>query len=91
MARCVVQIIRHRPMLDLADIPFFAALASSTIERIRPDIPVRRHARGDVILRMGEHGRAIHAIAACAVRVRPWPRSRTRSVPMCWITQRASP
>ncbi|MGD9601444.1 MAG: patatin-like phospholipase family protein [Gammaproteobacteria bacterium] len=56
-------------MLDLAEIPFFAALAPESIARIRERIPVQRYAQGEIIARVGEPGRYFQAVASGAVRV----------------------
>lgn len=56
-------------MLDLAEIPFFAALSPESLERLRQHIPLHHYAQGEIIARVGEPGRYFQAIAAGAVRV----------------------
>ena len=56
-------------MLDLAEIPFFAALSPEAIARVRAQIPVQHYAQGEIIARVGEPGRYFQAVAAGAVRV----------------------
>ncbi len=56
-------------MLDLAEIPFFAALSPAAIARVRGQIPVHHYAQGEIIARVGETGRYFQAVAAGAVRV----------------------
>ncbi|MGH8598595.1 MAG: patatin-like phospholipase family protein, partial [Gammaproteobacteria bacterium] len=58
-------------MLDLAEIPFFAALAAESLARLRSAIPVQHYAQGTIIARVGEPGRYFQAVAAGAVRVQP--------------------
>lgn len=56
-------------MLDLAEIPFFAALSLDAIARVRAQIPIQHYAQGEIIARVGEPGLYFQAVAAGAVRV----------------------
>jgi NTE family protein len=58
-------------MLDLSEIPFFAALSPESLARVRADIPVKHYTHGTIIARVGEPGRYFQAVAAGAVRVQP--------------------
>ena len=58
-------------MLDLAEIPFFAALSPDSLIRLRGVIPLQHYAQGTIIARVGEQGRYFQAVAAGAVRVQP--------------------
>lgn len=60
-------------MLELAEIPFFAALSPESIARLRERIPVQHYAQGEIIARVGEPGRYFQAVAAGAVRVQADP------------------
>ena len=58
-------------MLDLAEIPFFAALPPASVAKLKVAIPVQHYSQGTVIARVGEPGRYFQAIAAGAVRIQP--------------------
>lgn len=58
-------------MLDLAEIPFFAALTAASISRVRSVIRLQHYAQGAVIVRAGESGSHFQAIATGAVRALP--------------------
>ncbi len=58
-------------MLELAEIPFFAALSDAALLRIRTKVSRHAYKQGEIMLRAGEPGRYFHAIAAGAARVQP--------------------
>ena len=65
-------------MLDLAEIPFFNALSSQSLDYLRERVPVKHYPQGSIIVRVGDVGKHFQAIADGAVWVQTSDRASAK-------------